>query len=91
MTIQQHVSTMTPIRIDTQAQFDALWELLFRVYPETIPNVKPPVTEGISVLLSPCRNAKEVEWLWAHTDYFISNSGYNNPVPLLIPLYKKQP
>jgi hypothetical protein len=89
MTIQQHVSTMTPIRIDTQAQFDTLWELLFRVYPETAPKVKPPVTGGISVLLRPCRNTKEVEWSWAHTNSFISRSDYNNPVTLSTHLYKR--
>lgn len=89
MTIQQHVSTQTPIRINSVEQFKHLWEILFSIYPDTTPKREPPITKGISVLLRPCRNTKEVEWSWAHTDYFISRSDYNNPVTLSTPLYKR--
>lgn len=90
MTIQQHVYTRTPIRIDTQAQFNTLWKLLSEIYPDSLLDRPPSDATGISIILAPCASSKRIDWSWAHTEYFTNRpSLYKTPIYLAKAEYKR--
>jgi hypothetical protein len=95
MTIEQHITTRTPVLLHTAKEQSDFFKFLELRYPDTRIPVHSVSQDGyyeIAIVLDASTVPTRIHWSWSELTYFTERDGkrrYQTPIPFNKYLYKR--
>ena len=95
MTIQQHISTCTPVMLCTAKEQSDFFDFICIRYPDTRKPISAICDNGdysIAIVLDHTILPDRIGWSWANLSYFTEGDGkgrYRTPIAFSRALYKR--